>query len=249
MGASGKRVRHRGGLVVVTPGYAPIMAVRIVDLPESDRPRERLVRYGAANLSGTELIALVIGAGGSTGSALDVASQILSRWGSLDRLASVQIEDLLTLPSIGKAKAASLLAAFELGRKALMSSSAVDVISGPEDLALLVRPMLLGRPNEEVVLVVLNVANKPIRVLPFTRGGAEGCLISSRDVLSTVLRNDGVAFALAHNHPSGNPEPSSADIEMTEKMQEGAQAVGLRFLDHLIVTSSGHTSIKSKGFI
>lgn len=220
------------------------MAVRIVDLPGSDRPRERLARFGLDGLSERELIALVIRTGGAGASALDVAAEILSSRGSLDALASARLEDLMSFASLGDAKAASLLSSFELGRRALACSNSRNAIKKPEDLVSLVKPMLAGKAHEEVVLVVMNAANGPIRMLPLTRGGADGCLIPVRDVLSAVLRNDGVAFALAHNHPSGVVSPSHEDILATRRIEDGAEAAGLRFVDHIIVGQSDWISVR-----
>lgn len=223
------------------------MAVRIADLPEPERPRERLVRVGPGALSDSELLALVLRTGGRGANAVELGAGLVSAWGSAFALASVRFEDLLRIPALGEAKAASLIAAFELGRRALAGSLLSETVTGPADLVALVRPLLAGKPYEEVLVVVLNSANKPMRTIPLSAGGADRCLVPVRDVLAAVLRNDGVAFALAHNHPSGDPTPSPEDIRVTREIEAGAAPVGLRFLDHVIVGGTEWGSLRDSG--
>lgn len=210
------------------------MPVRIADLPPSERPRERLARLGAGGLSDQELLALVIRSGGRGASALDAGTELLGTWGSLDQLALAGIDELGNRANLGEAKAAGLVAAFELGRRASFGTPP-KLIQGPEDLAALVWPLLAGRWQEEVVLVVTNAANRVLRTMPMTRGGTERCLFVIRDILSAVLRCGGSGFAVAHNHPSGEALPSSEDRVVTEQLRDAARTVGLRFLDHIVV--------------
>lgn len=223
------------------------MAVRIADLPEPERPRERLVKVGPAALSDRELLALVLRSGGRGANAVDVGGQLMAEWSSLGALAAARFEDLMRMEGLGAAKAASLMAAFELGRRAIGTGEGQPAITGPEDLVALVRPQLMGRPQEEVLVVVMNAANKVIRTVSLSSGGADRCLLTVRDALSAVLRNDGVAFALAHNHPSGNPTPSPEDIRATREIERGAVGLGLRFLDHVIIAGANWSSLKEQG--
>lgn len=220
------------------------MAVRIADLPKSERPRERLVRVGPGGLSDRELLALVLRTGGKGTNAVDLGANLVSLWGPAASLAAARFEDLLGVEGLGEAKAASLMAAFELGRRATEVAESCSPITGPDELVALVRPTLLSKPHEEVVLVIMNSANRPMRILTLTRGGADRCLLPVRDVLSAVLRHDGTAFALAHNHPSGDPTPSPEDIRATKDIEAGASGLGLRFLDHVIVAGAEWLSTK-----
>lgn len=219
------------------------MSVRIADLPPSERPRERLARLGPGSLSDQELLALVIRSGGRGASALDAGTELLGSWGSLDRLALAGIDELSSRANLGEAKAAGLVAAFELGRRA---SFAVPpkLIHGPQDLAVLVQPLLAGRRQEEVVLVVTNAANRVLRTMHMTRGGTERCLLMVRDLISAVLRCGGSGFALAHNHPSGESFPSPEDQAVTAQLRDAARTVGLRFLDHIVVAGGGWQCIE-----
>ena len=219
------------------------MSVRIADLPASERPRERLARLGPGGLSDQELLALVIRSGGRNTSAMDLGTELLGAWGSLNRLSTAGLDELDGVLSLGAAKAAGLVAAFELGRRAAFGPLPM-VIRGPEDLAALVQPMLAGLSQEEVVLVVTNTANRVLRTMPVTRGGTDRCLLVVRDVISAALRCGGSGFAVAHNHPSGDPTPSPEDRAVTQRLQDAAGTVGLRFLDHIVIAGSGWRSAK-----
>jgi DNA repair protein RadC len=213
------------------------MSVRIADLPEPDRPRERLWRRGAAALSTPELVALVLGQGRKGESAVELAASLLAEYGSLDRLASAQPEELAARRGLGPAKTAALLAALQLGRH-LGSGPVPATVRRPDDLAAFALRELAGLRRERVLVLVLDAGNRVQRVITLTDGSVDRSLLPVREVLNAVLRNDGVAFALAHNHPSGDLTPSRQDLLATEAIALAAPIVGLRFLDHLIVTES-----------
>ena len=162
----------------------------------------------------------------------------------MDRVASAGVDELGSVASCGEAKAAGLVAAFELGRRAGFGPSPV-VIRGPDELAALARPLLAGRPREEVILVVTNNANRVLRTMPITRGGTDRCVLVARDVISAVLRCGGAAFAVVHNHPSGDPTPSAEDRAVTGRIKAAAEVVGLRFLDHIVVAGPEWRSAKT----
>jgi DNA repair protein RadC len=218
------------------------MSVRIADLPERDRPRERLWRRGAAALSTPELIALVLRQGHRGQSVLEMASRLLAEYGSLDRLAAAHPEELAARPGVGPAKAAALLAALQLARD-LGAHEPRDMIRGPEDLAAIAQRELHGLRHERVLVLILDAGNRVDRVVRLTDGSVDRSLLPVREVLNAVLRNDGVAFALAHNHPSGDLEPSQLDLYATKAVAGAAPVVGLRFLDHLIVSDGGWVAV------
>jgi DNA repair protein RadC len=218
------------------------MSVRIADLPERDRPRERLWRSGAGALSTPELLALVLRQGHRGLSVLELASRLLAEYGGLDRLAVARPEELVARPGIGPTKAAALLAALQLARDLGVCEPRVTV-RGPEDLAAIARRELHGLRHERVLVLVLDAGNRVDRVVRLTDGSVDRSLLPVREVLNAVLRNDGVAFALAHNHPSGDLEPSQLDLYATKAVCEAAPVVGLRFLDHLIVGDGGWVAV------
>jgi|ERR1017187_2459018 DNA repair protein RadC len=209
--------------------------MRVLDLPELDRPRERLLRQGAAALSDRELLALVLGSGLPGRDAIELAAVVIDDNGGLPSLAVADPHTLKRLPGVGPAKAARVAAAFELARRAAATDKKRR-ISGSADVALVAAPYLRGLRHERVVVVVCDNAGGLLRVAPLTEGGTDRSLIPVRDVLSAVLAIGGRRFAVAHNHPSGSLEPSAPDLCITSKLREAAETVGLQFLDHVIIT-------------
>ncbi len=211
---------------------------RVVDLSARDRPRERLLAHGGSSLSDRELVALLLGTGGAAGVGAHVlAERLLVHFGSLDQLRCAHVAELRALPGIGAAKAAALAAAFELGQR-IGSSTPPATISCTADLAALVAPQLRGLRRERMLVVVCNNANRVLAVERVSDGAADRSLLPVREVLVTVLRRDGQAFGLAHNHPSGDPAPSATDVTSTARVAQAADALGLRFLEHVIIAGS-----------
>jgi len=211
--------------------------MRVLDLPELDRPRERLLRQGAAALSDRELLALVLGAGLPGCDAIELAAEMISDRGDLASLAVADPHTLKQLPGVGPAKAARVAAAFELARRAA-ATGGKRRISGSADVALVAAPYLRGLRHERVVVIVCENAGGLLRVAPLTEGGTDRSLIPVRDVLSAALAIGGTRFAVAHNHPSGGLQPSATDALVTSQLRQAADTVGLQFLDHVIVTET-----------
>jgi len=224
------------------------MAVRMSQLPESERPRERLWLKGVEALSEPELLALVIRQGRRGENALHLAASLLAEYGGLGRLAATRPEELASRPGIGATKAAAVLAAFRLGRL-LDRADTTPAVRSSRDLGGIARRELAGLRRERVVVLILDAGNRPRRVVTLSDGAVDRCLIPVREVLNAVLRHDGRAFAVAHNHPSGDPTPSPADVQVTRELAAAAKVVGLRFLDHLIVTDEEWTSLREKGYL
>jgi DNA repair protein RadC len=207
----------------------------IADLPASERPRERLLRCGVEALSERELLALVLRHGRRGESALDLAGSLLCEYGSLSALAIARSEELAQRSGIGPAKTAALIAAFRLGRVASQSANAVVTLRSAADVACVASHELAGLRRERVIVLVCDGANHVRRTVVVTDGAIDRSLFPVRDILNAVLRHDGRAFAVAHNHPSGNPTPSDADRSATLQLMRAANTTGLRFLDHVIV--------------
>lgn len=175
---------------------------RIADIPLHDRPRERLLAEGRGALSDRELLALVLGTGGGTGvGAHELADRLLARFGSLDRLARAHPVELTSVSGIGAAKAASLIAAFEMGTRR-DAPPPVRRITSTSDIAALVAPKLRHLTRERAMVVVCDRAGKVLAVETVSEGGADRTLLPVREILVAVLRHDGQSFAVAHNHPS-----------------------------------------------
>jgi DNA repair protein RadC len=211
--------------------------MKVLDLPELDRPRERLLSRGAAALSDRELLALILGAGLPGCDAIELAAMLIGESGGLPALATADAHVLRRLPGVGAAKAARVAAAFELARRAATTESR-GRIAGSSDVAEVTASYLRGLRHERVVVVVCDGSGGLLRVAPLTEGGTDRSLIPVRDVLSAVLAVGGASFAVAHNHPSGSLTPSRQDTEVTTRLRDAAATVGLRFLDHVILTET-----------
>ncbi len=211
------------------------MAVPMAALPERERPRERLAAQGSGALSDRELLALVLRHGTRGESALDLASGLLADFGSLAALAAALPEELERRPGVGAAKSAALVAAFQLGRRAATPVAIGLVLGSPDDIFNAAKSHLDGRRRERVLVLVCDGANRLRHTVVVAEGSIDRSLVPVREILNAVLRHDGKAFAVAHNHPSGDPTPSEADCRATFELVTAAGTVGLRFLDHVIV--------------
>ncbi len=210
------------------------MAVLMAAVPPHERPRERLLARGADALTERELLALVLRNGTKGVSALDLAAELLAEYGTLRALAASRPEELAMQPGVGPAKAAALVAAFQLARRA-DNEDALVRLRGPEDVARVASRELDGARRERVLVLVCDAVNRVRRTVIVSEGSIDRSLVPVREILNAVLRHDGRAFALAHNHPSGDPEPSEADHRATEEVKAAATVAGLRFLGHVIV--------------
>lgn len=208
-----------------------------------DQPCQRLLRLGASALSDAELVALVADIDAHGRDDVAVGHEVISECGGLRGLAMAFPEELMRSPGIGPAGAARLLAAFELAARATEAPTN-RVVDSAAAIAELVSPLLVRERREKVVVLVADAANQVLRLVPVATGGLDSSPLPVREVLQAVLRYDGRAFALAHNHPSGDPTPSVYDREATDAVGRAADAVGLRFLDHVVVAGSSWRSVR-----
>lgn len=215
---------------------------RLADLPEGERPRERLLQLGARALADRELIALVLRSGRQGESALAVAERLLGEHGSVAALSRARPEELGRSAGVGVAKAASLVAAFRLGELARVYLHTETVIRSAADVAAVAGREIGGERRECVAVLVCDARNRLLRCERTGEGTIDRSPLPVREILNCVLRHDGRAFAVAHNHPSGDPEPSLDDLEATGRLREAARTVGLRFLGHVVVTRDAFAS-------
>jgi len=214
------------------------MSVPMAAVPPHERPRERLLTRGAEALADRELIALVLRNGAPDVSALDLAGDLLADYGSLERLAQARPEELAAKRGIGAAKAAALVAAFHLGRRAEVSPSDPATLRTVEDVAHVARRELRGARRERVIVLVADAANRLQHTVMVSEGAIDRSMVPVREILNAVLRHDGRAFAIAHNHPSGDAIPSDADRRATADVAAAARIAGLRFLGHVVVAGT-----------
>jgi DNA repair protein RadC len=214
-------------------------------VPFHDRPRERAERLGVEALSDAELVAILLATAGRRGSTVgDLARQLIREFGSVERLATVTIADLTRTEGIGPAKATTVCAAFELGRRAVRPPAETVVLTSSSAIAAAAAPLLTGRRER---LLVLSADNR-LRlhgVDTVSQGGADSATVPIREILSAVLRRDCSTFALAHQHPGGDPTPSPRDINATGHVAEAAGIAGLRLLDHVVIAGSEWRSVSS----
>ncbi len=208
----------------------------------ADQPCERLLRMGASALSDAELVALVAGIEARGRDAVAVGHELILECGGLRGLAAAFPEELMRSAGVGPREAARLLGAFELAARAT-TAPINRVVDSPAAIAELVAPLLARERREKVIVLVTDAAHRLLRLASVASGGVDASALPVREVLQTVLRYDGRAFALAHNHPSGDPTPSVQDRDATGALARAAEAVGLRFLDHVVIGATSWRSV------
>lgn len=231
-------------------------AYLIADMPDHEKPRERLMEIGAENLTDTELVAIMVRTGGKGRSALTVARDILSHFGNnLERLSSATVNELCEIKGIGPAKAVELKAAFSLARRMAMRTQPNSGIFSPEDIAEYMREVFRGSKQEELYVVLLNKKNYIIGYKCVTKGLLDQSQIHPREVFRPAITEASAGIVLCHNHPSGDPRPSSQDLSSTALIQKSSIILGVELVDHIIVGHpsklhpSGFFSFKRKGLL
>ncbi|MFK4495079.1 MULTISPECIES: RadC family protein [unclassified Dermacoccus] len=200
----------------------------------SDGPRERLMIHGASALSDAELVALHLGTGSQGAPVLVLAHRLLDAWGGVAGLARAEVPELARTPGVGPAKASRLVAAFALGSRG--GQRPTRPLRSSADIAALARAHIGHERVEHVLALVLDARLVPLHTSVVSRGGAAGASLPVRELLALTMRHDGVALAVAHNHPSGHAAPSRADLDATHRLRTGCDVVGVRLLDHVVVT-------------
>lgn len=218
---------------------------------KDDRPREKLRSHGAQLLSDSELIAILINKGTRNKNAIELARDLLKLGkDSLAELAKVPVSEMMKIPGIGLAKAISISAALEIGRRRESSSIlGKDIIRSSREIANYIRLLLRDLHNEVFGVVFMNMANKVKHYEVISVGGITGTVADPRVIFKKALAEDAVSIILFHNHPSGNLQPSTADRELTRKIAQAAKFFDMRILDHLIVSEEGYFSFADEGLI
>jgi DNA repair protein RadC len=226
--------------------------LRIADIPLSERPRERLMAQGAKNLATAELIAILLGTGQGAGklSAVGLGQYILQELSQhkrdpLDMLRDISVQELIKIPGVGPAKATTILAAVELGKRAFQSRpGASTMIDSPAAAAAALSHELMWQMQERFAVVLLDVKNRLMGTQVITIGTATETLAPPREIFREVLRQGATRLIIAHNHPSGSIEPSQEDIELTRQLLMGAQYLNIPLLDHLILGNGDYLSLR-----
>jgi DNA repair protein RadC len=225
------------------------MNLSIKNWAVEDRPREKLLYKGISTLSDAELIAILLGSGNSDLSAVDLARKILNMAGNnLNKLGKLDHRDLVRLKGVGIAKAVNIMAALELGRR----RKAADIVQekkvrSSSDVYEIFHSLLSDLNHEEFWVLYLNRSNKIVSRQRISQGGISGTITDVRLIMKTAIELLSSSIVVCHNHPSGNREPSEADIRITGKIKEAAAFFDITLLDHLIVTDSGYYSFADNG--
>jgi len=221
----------------------------IHDLPLSERPRERLQKLGVEALSAQEILAVILGRGVSGESVMVTAQRLLSKLGNLKGIAEASVEELSQVRGIGIAKAAQIKAAFELSSRldGYAQTRAKTVVKTPEDVIGVVGGRLRGKKKEYFLALLLDTRNQLIKVAEISVGSLDSSIVHPREVFKEAISASAAAVIFAHNHPSGDAEASPDDIELTKRLAEAGELVGIEVLDHIIIGGKNYSSLKRKG--
>jgi DNA repair protein RadC len=223
----------------------------IHDLPSSDRPRERLKRLGAEALSTSELLACIMGSGTRGDSVVMTSQKLLSEFGNLQNIASASIQELSKSRGIGEARAIQLKAAFEIGRRLLDPDYAEKgkPVQSPEEAFTSMQEKLRGKKKEHFYVLCLDTRNRVNNKTQVSMGNLDSSIVHPREVFKDAISSLAAAVIFIHNHPSGDLEPSSEDVNLTKRLVEAGELLGIPVLDHIIVSDRGYTSLKSRNLI
>lgn len=227
------------------------MGIKITEWAPSDRPREKLIEKGAAALSDAELLAILISTGTKSKSAVDLGREMLALAGNnLNTLGRLDITDLRSLPGIGEAKAVTIAAALELGRRRKLAEAPENgQIKSSADVFNIFHPLLSDLSHEEFWILFLNRSNKPINRMKISQGGISGTVTDVRIIMKKAVENLASGLVVCHNHPSGNNNPSESDIQITQKIREAGTLLDVQLLDHIIIAGSAYYSFADNGLI
>lgn len=218
------------------------------DLPEEERPRERLVHNGPEHLSGAELLAIILRTGSTQKTAIDLAKELLVTYNDLRGLARASLAEIAKIPGMGQTKAIQLKAAFELGRRLLTSHPVqLPVIKKPEDIFQLLKASFQDLDREHFKVVHLNTRNQVLKVETTAIGILSSSPVHPREVFKEAVRMSSAGLILAHNHPSGDPGPSQDDLLLTSRLREAGEILGIQVIDHLIFGDNRYISLKERG--
>ncbi|MEW6067397.1 MAG: DNA repair protein RadC [Nitrospirota bacterium] len=222
----------------------------IHDLPKPERPRERLKKFGPEALSAQELLALIIGRGVSKKSVMTIAQELLIKFGNIKAISEATIEELSQIKGIGFAKAVQIKACFELGKRKDLEPELKDFdIKDPQSVINAISASIKDKAKEHFKLILLNARNKILGISTISIGSLNASIVHPREVFKNAIIHNAYSVVLAHNHPSGDPEPSENDIKMTIKLVESGKILGIEVIDHIIIGKSEFCSFKERGLL
>lgn len=223
---------------------------KIPDLPESDRPRERLIRLGSNSLSDAELLAIILRVGNPETTAIDLARKLLKEFGGFRGIDSKSVAQLCEVNGVGPAKAAQIKAALEIGKRlAVEQVRGKGKVESSDDVFGMVSPHLRNLSREVFKVLLLTSRNTIIEEKIIFEGSLTESIVSPREIVKEALNQSAAAVVFVHNHPSGNPSPSEEDKRVTRHLKTACETVGISVLDHIIIGSDGYYSFADSGLL
>ncbi|WP_282941272.1 DNA repair protein RadC [Paenibacillus sp. RC67] len=220
------------------------------DVPNEERPRERMMEYGAQALSNAELLAILIRTGTVQESAVHLAQRLLSQAGGLRSLVDMSLQQLTEIKGIGSAKGLQIQAGIELGRRLARSGMKETVtVRSPEDVSGLLMEEMRYLQKEHFVCLFLNTKNHIIGQETLSMGSLNAAIVHPREVFRAAIKRSSASIICVHNHPSGDPTPSSEDIQLTERLTEAGEIIGIDVLDHIVIGDRRYVSLKEQGLM
>lgn len=225
-------------------------AMKLKDLPQNERPRERLLKYGPEVLSNTELLAIILRTGCEKENVINLSGRVLSESGGINGLLNLLPEEIMKLKGIGSAKASQIAAIGELSKrlKALKSGEQFK-ISEPKDAASLVMEEMRYLKEEHLKVIMLNTKNIVIGSKDVSIGSLNSSIVHPREIFLEAIKKSSATIVICHNHPSGDPTPSAEDINVTNRIKECGKLLGIELLDHIIIGNGIYISLKDKNVI
>lgn len=222
------------------------------ELPENERPRERLLSYGAQYLSNAELLALLLRSGSKDKSVLQLAEQVLCVYkeAGISSMMNASPTELTRIKGIGKAKAAEIIAAVELGRR-LSADKKLErcTVKGPEDVAAYAMPRLRFEQKENFAVVLMNIRNQILSMPIVSVGSLTSSIVHPREVFKVAVQGTAASIILVHNHPSGDPTPSKEDVSVTRRLVQAGKLMDIPVLDHVVIGDDRYISLKEQGLM
>ncbi len=224
-------------------------SLRLKDQPASERPRERLAARGTEALSHAELIAILLRTGLRGTNVVEIGHQLMAKFVTLNALARASLDELCSIPGIGRDKAVTLMAAFALAqRMAAELHGETPLLDTPERVADFMREQMRQFNKEQFVVLLLNSRRRLVKQENISHGTLDTILVHARDVFRSAIAGNASAIVLVHNHPSGDPTPSDADIKITRDLIRAGQLLKIEVLDHIVIGNPNHTSLRSLGY-
>ncbi len=225
--------------------------LKILDMPENERPKEKLLRYGAESLSNPELLAIILRTGTKGENVLSLSQRIISEFNGLNGILNASIKEMTEIKGVKESKASQMIAIAELFKRfnTYKSFNEFKRVTSPNDVASMLYGEM-GTFNQEVLkLIILNTKNEIIKIKDVFKGSLNSSLIHPREIFNEAIRNSAASIIICHNHPSGDPTPSDEDIKVTIRLKECGEIIGIKLIDHIIIGRNIYVSLKEKGIL